>query len=154
MKITKTTLLHELWLNQSSRRRLQFFVLLGLMLIATIFEVMSLSAVIPFLGILIEPEAIFNLESIQPLILYAGITKPSELVLPIVSIFISFALITGIIRLLLLHMSIKFSFAIGADLSVDMYRRTLHQDYSVHVSRNSSEVISGIFERQARYQME
>jgi len=147
MKITKTTLLHELWLNQSSRRRLQFFVLLGLMLIATIFEVMSLSAVIPFLGILIEPEAIFNLESIQPLILYAGITKPSELVLPIVSIFISFALITGIIRLLLLHMSIKFSFAIGADLSVDMYRRTLHQDYSVHVSRNSSEVISGMIRK-------
>ena len=32
----------------------------------------------------------------------------------------------------------------GADLSINIYRHTLYQDYSVHVSRNSSEVINGI----------
>ena len=40
--------------------------------------------------------------------------------------------------------STRLSFATGADLSISIYRRTLYQPYSVHVSRNSSQVISGI----------
>jgi ABC-type multidrug transport system fused ATPase/permease subunit len=36
------------------------------------------------------------------------------------------------------------TFASGADLSSEVYRRTLYQPYSVHVARNSSDVISGI----------
>ncbi len=40
--------------------------------------------------------------------------------------------------------STRFTFAAGADLSIEVYRRTLYQPYHVHVARNSSEVISGI----------
>ena len=47
-------------------------------------------------------------------------------------------------RLLLLWASTRLSFATGADLSISIYRRTLYQPYSVHVARNSSEVINGI----------
>jgi ABC-type multidrug transport system fused ATPase/permease subunit len=50
----------------------------------------------------------------------------------------------GAIRLLLLWVSTRLAFAAGADFSIDAYRRTLYQAYSVHVARNSSEVISGI----------
>ena len=32
----------------------------------------------------------------------------------------------------------------GADLSINIYKRTLYQEYPVHVMRNSSEVINGI----------
>jgi ATP-binding cassette subfamily B protein len=38
----------------------------------------------------------------------------------------------------------RLACAIGADLSIEAYRRTLYQSYQVHVARNSSEVISGI----------
>ena len=47
-------------------------------------------------------------------------------------------------RLLLLWVITRLSFATGADLSIDIYRRTLYQPYSIHCSRNSSEIISGI----------
>jgi ATP-binding cassette subfamily B protein len=50
----------------------------------------------------------------------------------------------GVMRLLLLWASTRLSFAIGADLGISIYRRTLYQPYAVHVARNSSEVISGI----------
>jgi ATP-binding cassette subfamily B protein len=33
--------------------------------------------------------------------------------------------------------------AIGADFSVQVYERTLYQPYSLHVSRNSSEILAG-----------
>ena len=39
---------------------------------------------------------------------------------------------------------VRLSQMAGADLSIDIYRHTLFQDYSIHVARNSSEVINGI----------
>ena len=36
------------------------------------------------------------------------------------------------------------SFSAGADLSLSIYQRTLYQDYSTHVEKNSSEVINNI----------
>ena len=46
--------------------------------------------------------------------------------------------------MLLLWASTRLTYACGADLSIEAYRRTLYQPYWVHVARNSSEVISGI----------
>jgi ABC-type multidrug transport system fused ATPase/permease subunit len=40
--------------------------------------------------------------------------------------------------------STRIAFSAGADLGIEVYRRTLYQPYRVHVARNSSEVISGI----------
>src|SRR5690606_10417094 len=34
--------------------------------------------------------------------------------------------------------------ATGADLSLEVYRRTLYQPYAVHISRNSSEIVSAV----------
>jgi ATP-binding cassette subfamily B protein len=51
------------------------------------------------------------------------------------------------LRLLLLWLSIKLGNATGAELSIEVYRRTLYQDYSVHIARSSSEIISGITQK-------
>ncbi len=147
MNTSKTSLLKDLWFFLTKRRKLQFIFLLGLMILATMLEVISLGAVIPFLGILTDPVAIYSIEAIQPLIILGNINDPSELVFPITAIFIIVVMMTALVRLFLLYVSIRFSFAVGADLSVEIYRRTLYQDYAIHVSRNSSEVISGIIRK-------
>ena len=147
MPLTEKQLFKELWDCQSPRRKLQFLMLLGLMFLATILEVVSLGAVLPFLGILTDPEATFELKLIQPLVKTLEITKPSELLLPVTAIFIVVVMFSASMRLILLYASIKFSFGVGADLGVNIYRRTLYQDYSIHVSRNSSEVINGIIRK-------
>ena len=41
------------------------------------------------------------------------------------------------------------AFGTGSDLSIEVYRRTLYQPYSVHVARSSSQVISGITQKVA-----
>jgi ATP-binding cassette subfamily B protein len=73
-----------------------------------------------------------------------GVTSADQLVLPLTVAFVIAALLAGAIRILLLWFSTRLSFASGADLSIEVYRRTLYQPYSVHLARNSSEVISGI----------
>src|SRR5207248_8966098 len=70
-----------------------------------------------------------------------------QLVLPLTIVFAAAALIAGAIRMLQLWASMRFSFASGADISVEVYRRTLYQPYRVHVARGSDEVISGITQK-------
>jgi ATP-binding cassette subfamily B protein len=53
-------------------------------------------------------------------------------------------MIAGGLRILLLWAGNRLSYAVGADLSLSIYRRTLYQPYAVHIARNSSEIINGI----------
>ena len=137
-------LLKRLWDHISPRRRGQFGLLLVLMLLASFAEILSIGAVLPFLGILTAPERIFNLPIAQPFIQALGLSEPSQLLLPLTMVFGFAALLAGALRLLLLWASTKLSFAAGADVSQSIYSRTLYQPYYVHCGRNSSEVIDGI----------
>ena len=137
-------LLHRLWSQFEPRRRVQLKLLLGLMVIASFAEVLSIGAALPFLAVLTSPEKLFEHAAAQPLIQALGVTAPSQLLLPLTVAFGAAALFAGIIRLLLLWANTRLSFAIGADLSLKIYRNTMYQTYSAHCSRNSSEIISGI----------
>ncbi len=144
MTPTLPNLLKRLWHHLTHRRQRQFGLLMGLMLVSAFAEVVSLGAVLPFLGILVAPEHVFNHPIVADMVLAWGITSADQLVLPLTVAFAAAALIAGAIRILLLWVSTRIAFASGADLGIEVYRRTLYQPYRVHVARNSSEVISGI----------
>lgn len=113
------------------------------MVICSFAEIASIGAVLPFLGVLTSPETIFTHELVQPLIQFLGIQLPSELLLPATLIFITAALLAGFLRITLLWVQMRLAMAIGADFSIKSYETTLYQPYSLHVSRNSSEVLAG-----------
>ena len=137
-------LLSRLWAHVSLRRRRQFRIILLLMLISAFTEVISLGAVLPFIGVLVDPELVFSHPFIVPINKFFGINSAKELVLPLTVIFVFTALIAGIMRIFVLWISSRYAGAIGTDLSFEVYNRTLYQPYHVHLARNSSVVISGI----------
>lgn len=137
-------LLLRLWQHLSRRRKRQFFLVLGLMLASAFAEVISLGAVLPFLAAITAPDKLLSHPLMADLVKAWGITSPDQLALPLTIAFATAALVAAGIRMLLLWATTRLSFAAGADLSVEVYRRTLYQPYRVHVSRNSSELISGI----------
>lgn len=139
-----SSLLSGLWQHIAPRRRKQFGLLFVLMVAASFAEIVSIGAVLPFLGVLTAPERVFEHNAAQPLVQMLGLTEPQQLLLPLTIIFGVAALLAGVMRLLLLWASTRLSFATGADLSISIYRRTLYQPYAVHCARNSSEVINGI----------
>lgn len=143
-----TQLLRHLWRHISPRRRIQFGLLLALMIIASFAELISIGAVLPFLGVLIAPNRVFEHPFAQPFIRALEIAGPEQLLLPLTVTFGLAALLAGAMRLLLLWAGTRLSFATGSDLSISIYRRTLYQPYAVHITRNSSEVITGISARQ------
>jgi ATP-binding cassette subfamily B protein len=104
----------------------------------------SIAVVMPFLGALLSPEQLMNQPTVAPLLRFFDITEAGQLLMPLTLIFIFGAMLSGAMRIALSWSSIRLAFAIGADLSYTIYRRTLYQPYSVHISRNSSQVISAI----------
>jgi len=139
--------LKKLWEHLSKRRQKQFWLLLVLMLLASMAEIISVGAVLPFLGALTAPEELYQHHLMQPIIQYLQLTDPNRLLLPLTIGFIFAVLFAGTIRLALLYVTTRLSYATGADLSINIYRRTLYQEYAVHVDRNSSEVINGIINK-------
>lgn len=137
-------LLKRLWLHLSRRRQQQLQLLLCLMMVNAWLELVSLGAVLPFLGVLVSPERVFDNQAISSIASNFGLTSPNQLILPITVIFVLAAVLAGVTRMLVLWLSTRLAFASGADFSYEIYRRTLYQPYSIHISRNSSEVISGI----------
>ena len=117
---------------------------MALTLVSAFAEIASLGAVIPFIGALTAPDRLFKWPLIARFAPALGIKTADQLLLPMTIGFVAVALISGAVRMLLLWASARFTFASGADLSSEVYRRTLYQPYSVQVARNSSEVISGI----------
>lgn len=137
----------KLWQHFSKRRHKQFYLLLILMSLASLVEVVSIGAVLPFLGVLTAPESLFQHSLAQPLIELLEINSAEQMLLPVTIIFIVATVFSGVTRLLLLYVMTKLSQAVGADLSISIYRRTLYQKYAVHVQRNSSVVINGVINK-------
>ena len=141
---TLSQLLGSIWRHVIPRRRVQFGLLCLLMILASLAEVISIGAVVPFLAALTAPDRIFDHPLAQPFISALHLTEPMQLLLPLTTIFATGALLSGAMRVILLWAQTRLSHAIGADFSISIYRRTLYQPYAVHVARNSSEVIAGI----------
>ena len=137
----------RLWRHLSEQRKRQFWLLNILMIFASLSEVISIGAVLPFLGVITAPEKVYQHQLMQPVIQLLDLTSPSQMLLPITVVFILSALLAGTIRLVLFYATTRFSYATGADLSINIYKRTLYQEYLVHIVRNSSEVINGVISK-------
>ena len=136
--------LRRLWRSMSARRKGQSVALLGLTVVASAAELVSIGALIPFLAALTAPEALFVLPFMQPFIAALGLQQPQDLLLPLTVLFGCAAVLAGLVRIGVQWASTKLALSIGHDLVAGIFRRTLHQPYTTHIQRNSSEVVDGI----------
>ena len=137
----------KLWSHLAAKRRLQCKLLLILMMVASIAEMFTITAVLPFLGVIATPEIVFNNPYVKPVNDLLNLESSEDLRLFITIGFVIIALIAGAIRVILLSVSTKLLFAAGIDLSAEIYRRSLFQPYPIHVNRNSSDLINVVFNK-------
>jgi ATP-binding cassette subfamily B protein len=136
-----------LWGYFSSDRKHQFYALFFLMVLASVSEVISLGSILPFLGALLSPDTLLRFPVINRLGELISLSSQNELVVLAAIVFIIAAIVAGLLRLLLLYFINIYSFAVGADLSVEIYRRTLFQPYFKHALINTSDLISSVTSR-------
>lgn len=140
-------ILLRLWRHVGRRRRLQLAGLVGLVAASVVAEVTSLGMAIPFLAALSNPSGIFEHELAQPLLRMLRVERPEDLLLPLTVVFCLLASLSAAVRFTLVWAQTRIGEGIGIDLGADAFRRTLHQPYSVHVGRNSSEVVAALMNK-------
>lgn len=137
-------LFKKLWAHFSTGIKFKLSLLIILTLVSIVLEVVSLSAVMPFLTSLTSPESIYNHPSLFPLFRYFGFENSSEIVYPISYMFISLVLLSMVLKIIILKTQLIFSAQIGNELSIKAYSKIINQSYLSHKSMNTSELIASI----------
>ena len=142
MKASNTSLLISFWKYLDKRHKRRSWLIFILMIIVSFAEVISIGAILPFLGVLTSPELVYQNAFMQPIIQTLELNSANQLVLPLTIGFIVATLIAGVMRITLLNAINHFERVVGTDLNIDVYRNTLYQSYSDHIDRNSSYIVS------------
>jgi len=137
--------LRVLFNNLSPARRRAFLPLLLLMLLGAIAEVVTIGAIVPLLAFIAAPHGMSMENGIAARLLdVLGGGEPAMAVYVVTGLFAVAALIAAVLRLALLWASNNFVYGMSYELGVKIYADTLHQSYTYHTQRNSSEIIASI----------
>jgi ABC-type bacteriocin/lantibiotic exporter with double-glycine peptidase domain len=116
------------------------------MIVGALLEVVSLGAVIPFLAFVSAPERAwtyldrFGIDSVF------GQTDPATVTYLLGAAFVVLSIAAALFRTALGWAMNRYVFSVGRHLSYSLLSTTLHQPYSYHLARNTSETISTIQE--------
>jgi len=135
-------LLRKLWCYFDGSRRLQFKLLIVLSVIVALLELISIGSLLPFLSVLISTESEINKIFMTLFDRFEFTSEKNSALKFFTALFCIFIIASTSARLILLKLSTKLCFAVGSDLSKEIYRINLFQNYSEHLLQNSSEIIS------------
>jgi ATP-binding cassette, subfamily B, bacterial PglK len=141
--ITYSTI-KSLWTHIPDNRKFQLSLILLLMVLSSLAEIISISSILPFLSALSSPVTLFNHPIAKPAIIFFKLSSPNELLAPLTFFFALAAVSAGTIRIILIWSQTRLGYAIGADLSIKIYRNVLFKPYLAHVNQNSSDIIAGV----------
>ncbi|MFM2074952.1 MAG: hypothetical protein RJB34_1257 [Pseudomonadota bacterium] len=116
--------------------------MLALQIVSAASEILSLGAVIPFLGALANAPRLMGEPAMQPWLHLLNIETPPQLVMAMAVLFGSAIVLSNALRLLTIRMQYRFSADIGNYISSEVYRRTLYQPFSFHTQHSSSQIIA------------
>ena len=126
------------------RRRKQLILLLGLTLLASVAEVVSLGAVLPFLAVMADPKQALQKPMVHFVATTLGLDPDHDLRWRMTALFAGIAILAAVVRLTLTYVTARVNYGIGHELGSELFRRALYQPYETHTLRNSSEVQAGI----------
>lgn len=112
---------------------------------SSVFELISIGAVGPFMLALMSPGIPFDYLSKMNVVHYLNILTAKDVVLPIVIFFILLVSISGLLRVLALYVGTKFAFSLGSEISSACFRAYLYKPYVDIIEDHSSEIINNIF---------
>ena len=116
--LSTRSLLLGIWGHLSRRRRLQFCLLLVVMLASGVAEMLSLGAVLPFMAVLSDPQLLWQDQIVQEVSIKIGITSANELLLPVTLLFSFVVGFASFVRLTNLWLNGRLAAAVGSDLSI------------------------------------
>ena len=128
----------------SVRRRRQFYFVIALMIAGAFAELATIGAVLPFLSLLADSSNWERFPWLAKLVDLFGDDSPQGRMMAAIGLFITLAIVSGLLRLQLAWSSQGFIFKLGHELSSEIKRRILLQPYSFHIRTNTSTLIAAL----------
>ena len=132
------------WFLLEKERRIKFVLLSILMVFGSFAELLSISAIFPFIAFLTSPDIILNSSFVLDNPWIINDFSLQDLLLISSILFALLTLASGIIRLSVLYATTKYSLKTGMIINDNIFRRTLFQPYLDHTKNNSSETVSAL----------
>jgi len=140
-------LIIELFKFIRTDKKIKLIFLFFLTIFASLAEIVSLGSLLPFVSFISNPEKTNEIEILNTILNYFEISGYESTVKFLAYLFILAAIVAGLARIFLLKLSIDLSRLIGTELSSDIFRKILTQNYLKHISVHSGEMISGLTQK-------
>jgi len=134
----------QLWRHISDKKKRELVALISLIVLASFLEVVAIGSLIPLVTMLASPETIFGNPLVRQVAERLAISSGEELVVPMLLSFAVVIIFASALRVYLTWYQTKFSSTAGSEIASSVFSRTLLQPYSVHLQRNSSQIISAL----------
>lgn len=139
----------KIWRHIPKTRRIQLLALILLMLLTSIFEIVSIGSVIPFIGILTSPEKLIGIDFLYRVIPIDWHSLDRSSTQLLITIFFSLAVFTaGLLRIFLVFCQIRISHYLGVEFGVKVFSSILFLDYQEHTKTHTSEMILAVSKAQ------
>ncbi len=134
-------MLVKLFLSIGSARKRQLVGIFLLMLVGALAEMMTLGAVVPFIAVMTDVNAIQNYEIFRFLDPYISGYENQSIRMYVAVGFAITAVFTGFIRVLLTWSTHSFVYGVGNDIATRTYENILRKPYDFHIKTNSSKIV-------------
>lgn len=128
----------------SSDQKRQLLVLAGLLLIAVIFEMVGLGVLIPALSLLLNPDIGNEYPLLIPFLEFVGNPPQTLLIIGGMLTLVFIYIIKTFYLIYFGWKQSKFTANLTSQISQQLFLGYLHQSYTIHLQRNSAELISNI----------
>ena len=128
-------------------RKKEMLFLTILLIFSSFFEFLTIGTIVPLLSSLLDQ----NFNQFKFLETFQNYFEVENFFIYFLIIFIIFVIISVIFRAMVIKYNEKFSALLASDLSSKIFHKTITQDYSVIISQNSNNLISGMTEKITMY---
>lgn len=128
----------------SQKQRKKILVVFILIILSAVFEMLSVSAIMPFIQMLTEPERLMDKPYIHFVSSVLGLQSITQITIGIGIGIILVYILKNIFLFLSSCVRIKFSTDLTKDLAISVMNSYIHRPYEYFTVTNSSEILQGI----------
>ena len=136
------SLIKEFFKYLSLRRKRQLLIILVVILISAFSEFLAVSAVLPFLEVVSNPNEYWQNQNIQFFIRIFNIESPDKMIIPATFIFSLAVIFSALMRLSNIWLQYYVTAKIASEMSCEAYKNSLYQNYEYYLKLNSSKTIA------------
>ena len=128
----------------SSSERRAAIMLLGFIIVATLFELLGIGLLLPVMVLLVEDNLAVSYPEIQPVLEFLGNPSHEMQVQIVMVVLIGVYLIKNLYLAFLAWWQARFTLGLLEKFSQRLFAIYIHQSYTFHLQRNSAQLIRNI----------